>query len=438
MRRTTPRVLSSLLVLLLAGGLAACQDGASLGPEPQQPSAARGGGPGGQGSGSPTAGCDLLVPDDRSTIQAGVDAAGEGDVVCVKPEGPYREQVLVTKSLTLRGLDGPVLEAPDAASAEEFTIAESGPTWEPIVFVHGGSADASGHVSGPGTIEASVSGLVVDGRDLQPEARRKVGVLYRNAHGTVAGNTVRRMGVGAKETMGILAYGDSEVTITGNTVTGYERGGIGANGDGGAHPAPKVVIADNELTGSGDGSRTAWAPNGIQVGFGATGRIMDNEVHRSRWAAAEDDAWSASCILVFESDGVRIRGNEVTDCDVGIGVGAWAWLRPSADNTKVVDNRVDGALVGLELETIAWEGFSYADPSVSNAKLTGNRLAGTLPSGASGAYGVLFETVDQDPGFDPVADDNKVINNHITGFDVRIETGSATNTRQAANRPFNP
>lgn len=435
MTSLSDRLASGLVATLVAAGLAACDDASPLRPDAR---VARGGGPGGHGGGNPTAGCDVVVPDDQPTVQDGVEAASSSDVVCVQASGgPYTEQVVIEKDLTLKGIDGPVIQGP--SDPGEFTIPESaGSTWEPIVFVHGGTVSA-GVVSGSGTVDVTVRGLRVDGGGQPgPAGRRYVGIFYRNASGTVADNTVREMGVGAGETFGILAYGDSDVAISGNTISGYERGGIGANGDGGTHPSPSVVIVGNRITGSGDGSQTAWGPNGIQVGFGATGRIMDNEVERNRWASAEDDAWSASCILVFESDGVRIRGNEVSNCDVGIGVGSWGWLRRSADNTKIARNRVDGALIGLELEAIAWDGFSQTSPSVSNAKLVRNRVSGTMPSGASGDFGVLFETVDGDPDYDPVSDNNKLIANELSGFDVRVETGSATNTKEAANRAFQP
>lgn len=431
--RRASRLLGALAAVSVAAGVGACQEGGPVTPESPTADASRG-----QGGGAPasTASCDVTVPDDQPTIQDGVDAADSGDLVCVTAAGsPYREQVLVNQDLTLRGVGGPVLKAP--SDPGDFTIPESArSTWEPIVFAFGGSV-SGGEVSGAATVDVSVRGLVVDGGGRPGGGPRYVGVFYRNASGTVAGNEVRNMGVGGRETFGILAYGNSDVAIRDNEVSGYERGGVGANGDGGAHPSPSVEIDGNRITGSGDGSHTAWAPNGIQVGFGATGRVTDNDVERNRWASAEDDAWSASCVLVFESDGVRVQGNEVSNCDVAVGVGSWAWFRPSADNTKIVRNRVDGALIGLELETVAWDGISGTDPSVSNAKLTHNRLSGTL-SGSPGDFGVFFEAVDLHPSFDPVVDNNKVINNRITGFDVRIHTGSATNTKQDANGPFTP
>ena len=83
--------------------------------------------------------CDVTVtPAPGTSIQAAVDAATSGDRICVE-SGTYREQVVVDKSLTLRGFDDPVIEAPDDPDA--FSIVEStNSTWEPIVFAYGGTA----------------------------------------------------------------------------------------------------------------------------------------------------------------------------------------------------------------------------------------------------------------------------------------------------------
>ncbi len=413
---------SSLLVtagalLLLAG----CEEGTQV-TQPDSPNAtaARGGGPA-----VPTAKCDVTVPADFSTVQGAVDAASSGDVVCVEG-GTYVEQVTINKDLTLNGIGDPVLQAP--ADPGDFTIAESGPTWEPILFAYGGTA-SGGDVSGTSTVKVTVQGFVVDGDDRQPNTRRSVGIFLRNVEGTVSDNVVRNMGVGGKETMGILAYGDSRVRIVGNEVSEYERGGIGANGDGGAHPAPEVVISDNRVTGS-TGIGVAWAPNGIQVGFGATGQITNNVVEDNRWSGS---GWVASCILVFESDGVQIQGNSVENCDAGIGVSAWGWFLPSADNAKVQRNSITESSVAINFQAVAFDGFSTSDASVSNGKIVNNRLS----AGALGDVGIAVTSFDGHPDFDALVDNNKLIRNSITGFATPILDGG-TDSKVQANGPALP
>ena len=430
MRRTTRRVFTGLVAVLVAGGLAACQDaGAPLQPDGLQSTdadaAARGGGPPSGTPGNASAKCDVTVPDDESTIQGGVDAAAAGATVCVEgSEGPYREQVVINKDLTLRGLDGPTIETPD--DPDDFIIPESGPTWEPIVFAYGGTASGV-NVSGSGTVEVTVRGFTVDGRSTQPNVPRKVGIFYRNAHGTVEGNTVENMGVGGKETMGILAYGDSHVAITGNTVSDYERGGIGANGDGGAHPSPQVRIVSNDVTGS-TGIGEAWGPNGIQVGYGASGQIRNNVVQDNRYS---ESTATASCVLVFESDDVRIQGNELTNCDAAVGVGTVGFLRASADNIKIQRNQIDDALFGIFLEAFAYPSL-IPETSVSNVKIVNNSIFG---KGSDDTAGIRIETTDY-VGSTASADNNKLINNQISGFTTAVADGG-TATKQAANA-FSP
>ena len=423
------------LLLVPAFALVACEQPTAtdgLAPTDGATAAARGGNPGPPGgSGGPKKGsCDVTVPDDQPTIQGGVDAAAPGDVVCVKPGSGYTEQVVIGKDLTLRGIDGPVLQEP--AGPTEFTIPESaGNSWEPVVFAVGGTV-SGGAVGGSGTVEVDVRGLTIDGGGEPGPGGppRQVGVLYRNASGTVAGNTVREMGVGGGETFGILAYGDSDVAIRDNVVSGYERGGIGANGDGGAHPAPTVRITGNDVTGS-TGIGEAWGPNGIQVGYGASGQIRDNVVRDNRYS---ETSATASCIIVFETDAVRVQGNRVENCDTGISVGAWAWFAPSADNVKIQRNSVDQSLFGVFLQAVSFPGFSSDDPSISNAKIVNNDLSG----GTIGVEGVTVEGFDGHPDFSPIVDNNKVINNTITGFATRIATSGDTDTKQAANKPFDP
>jgi hypothetical protein len=378
--------------------------------------------------------CDRVVPDDHGTIQAAVDAAAPGETICVK-DGTYAEQVVIPKSLTLQSAHraSPTIEP--AASPEAFTIAESGPTWEPMVFAYGGSEVPTMNglsVSGSETVEVSLHGFNLDGQSEQPDARRKPAVLYRNASGTVADNTIENVGVGGKETFGILAYGDSEVAIVGNTVSEYERGGIGANGDGGAHPSPAVQIRRNDLTGS-TGLGEAWGPNGIQVGFGATGDIRRNAVADHRYS---DEEPVASGILVFESDGVRVQRNEVTNADIGLSCGSWGWLQQSASNNKFTQNHVEDVEYGALVESVAepYGGvLTKSDPEANDNKIVGNTLTGESdPDGNIGVGVIVEDNIDNE--YEPVAWNNKLINNDIANFETAVED-QGTDTKVA---PFDP
>jgi nitrous oxidase accessory protein NosD len=196
--------------------------------------------------------CDVLVDasgnGDATSVQAGVDMADPGDVVCVD-DGTYTESVHVAKELTLTNAPGasPTIELP--SSPPTYGTPESGNVFETVLFV--------GPETGASTVEVDVSGLRIDGNDQQPGASVGVGVLVRNTTGRLEGLTIERMAVGGKQTGGIAVYGDTDVDVHHNTVDRYERFGIAANGDGGAHPSPTADIRGNHVTGSGDGSGTA-------------------------------------------------------------------------------------------------------------------------------------------------------------------------------------
>jgi nitrous oxidase accessory protein NosD len=295
------------------------------------------------------------------------------------------------------------------------------------VFAFGGS-ESGGSVSGSDIVDVSVTGLTIDGSGTQPDARRKSGILFRNARGEISDNTVENLGVGGKETFGVLAYGDSEVAIWNNTISEYERGGIGCVGDGGTHPSPTAEIRRNSVTGS-TGIGEAWGPNGIQIGYGAGGTIIDNEVTDNRYA---DEAFTASGIIVFESDDVQIRRNTVTNSDVGIAVGSWGWFLPTADNTKVMQNDVQEANAGVLLRAVSYPGLSSGDASVSNSKVINNTISDPDPTDADS--GVAVQSIDASPNYDPVVANNKVVRNSVTGFETQIIEGG-TGTKVHAIEP---
>jgi len=283
-----------------------------------------------------------------SSIQDGVDAAVDGDTVDVAT-GTYDEQVLINKDLTLQGTGSPVIRAPSSPGA--FTFPESGASWEPVVFAFGGN-NAGGSISGTETVAVNISDFTIDGNDRVP-TDRSAGILLRNAGGTIADNIVQNMYVDGKQTFGIMVYGDSDVGITGNDISGYARGGIGANGDSvtssPSYPTPDVIIEGNTVTGPGMEVPVTWAPNGIQIGWGATGEITGNNVTGNGWPGTD---WSGSGIIVAGADGVEVNDNTVEDNETGIAVCGWMWnpAGVTAEGTWIHDNTVDGNTYGISLQ----------------------------------------------------------------------------------------
>ena len=172
-------------------------------------------------------------------------------------------------------------------------------------------------------LTVTASGLVdvCDGGD-----DRLRGILFDGAAGTITNNVVTgvRQGLsGCQEGNAIeirnapfdKTGSDLLVSITGNTVSNYQKNGITANG------SVAATITGNAVT--GDGPVTYIAQNGIQVGFGATAIVRNNSASGNNYTPPS----ALACgFLIFQGDGVRsskntFSGNERDQCNFGKGGG---------------------------------------------------------------------------------------------------------------------
>ena len=279
-----------------------------------------------------------------TTIQAAVTASPAGTTIKVCP-GSYPEQVVINKMLKVTGVN-------------------SGTTYNPVViipaiqtggFVANTTSLTSGHpiaaqflVQSPAT-GVVISNLTVDGSGSNLtgcNAPRLIGIYYQNASGTANSLVVRNQAQGAVDFgcqtsagLGIFVQSGSSltstVTISNSTVHGYQKNGITGNEVG-----TTVTISGNSVVGAGP---TTTAQNGIQIGFGATGKVLTNTV-------ADDDfngdplAGTASGILVFDSGNLTISGNSVTNTQNGIPIVTDGIL--PADSNTVSSNRVSNTHLG--------------------------------------------------------------------------------------------
>ena len=277
-------------------------------------------------------------------IQPAIDSALPGGTVLVH-DGTYTEQLIINKSLTLQSASSPKIVAPDTRTT--YTFSESSRTWDPIIFAYGG-IESGGAVSGSGVINVNITGFVIDGEDKTPNGRFTA-ILYRNVEGEISNNVIKNMTINSQETFGIVVYGDSNVTISNNNVSGYARGGIGVNGDCGSAPDPTAIIIGNTVTGPGMGVPVTWAPNGIQIAWGATGTIKNNTVTGNGWPGTN---WTGTGILVGGgSHNVNVIENEVYNDETGIAVfGAGVWGCPGGNNSVVSDNLVRDNEYGISVQ----------------------------------------------------------------------------------------
>ncbi|MBI2776634.1 MAG: right-handed parallel beta-helix repeat-containing protein [Chloroflexi bacterium] len=184
-----------------------------------------------------------------------------------------------------------------------------------------------------GTASITVRNLTVTVSGLadvcDADADRLRGILFDAVPGAITNNTVTgiRQGTtsGCQEGNAIdvrkAPFGtggsDATVTISGNTITGYQKTGIVASG------SVAATITSNTIV--GDGPVTYIAQNGIQVGFGATAIVKFNSVSRNTYTPADTIACG---LLIYQADGVKASSNSLFDnernqCNFGKGGGSF-------------------------------------------------------------------------------------------------------------------
>lgn len=161
------------------------------------------------------------------------------------------------------------------------------------------------------------------------------GILLDGASGSISNNTVQRLEQGADGQSGCqegnaidvrntAGTGQPSVTISGNTVSGYQKTGILATG------SVAASITNNTVT--GDGAIAYIAQNGIQISDGATATLTANTVSANNYTPPKVTACG---LLLFKAGGVSaskngisslksdntISGNETDVCNFGKGGG---------------------------------------------------------------------------------------------------------------------
>ncbi|MGD9403477.1 MAG: right-handed parallel beta-helix repeat-containing protein, partial [bacterium] len=235
--------------------------------------------------------------DHYTYIQEAVDAAGVGDDINIAA-GTYEEQVVVTTDDV--GLYG-YGSGSDPASN---TIIKS-----PASLTY--NFDSGGNFNYPIVGFDGVSGVAiedcrVDGAGRGNANSRFCGIAFWNAGGGVA--DCHLTGVrdtpfsGAQHGIAIYAYnnisGTYSLSITDTDLDDFQKGGMVLSGDG-------LTVTVDGCTVTGQGHTGVTAQNGIQIGFGAGGDVIDCSVSDIGWTGG---SWVASGILLLEGSTVDISG----------------------------------------------------------------------------------------------------------------------------------
>lgn len=277
----------------------------------------------------------LLVDDDKaqcptatfSTIQSAIDAASPGETIRVC-RGVYREQLTISKSITLTADNG-VFLAPAGMTANATGLTQSDQIAAAVVVKNAAFV--------------AISGFRIYGsnNDITECGPRLIGVLFQDASGRFEHNAVRHFRLspslpgcqsGNAIEVETSAGGNSIVTISDNSVDDYQKNGITANETGSS-----VTIDGNTV--GGIGPTTGAAQNGIQIGFGASGTVTNNNVANHVWSpcvSPDQCETDATGVLIFQSDNVQVSANNIGTNQIGV--------FSNGNNTRIASNRIFNTL----------------------------------------------------------------------------------------------
>lgn len=239
------------------------------------------------------------------TVQHAVEQADDYDVVAVGP-GTYLENVVVAKSLTLRGVEPAEADAEGLLDPGALTTQLEGSGGAPALTLRSPADDQP-------MPEIAIENLRVDGRGNFDAVRvESVGAAEdRSQIRSLAFEGVALVGspsaintTGPKPVHGFELTGSAirctgEVTPTGGVLLGMADGGEGL----------PVVVSDNYMTECG-----AAINAGDHTGFaGTTGAVAGEAVIARN--TIEDDRWG--CILIaLAYEDLTIADNRLSDCDL--------------------------------------------------------------------------------------------------------------------------
>jgi hypothetical protein len=277
------------------------------------------------------------------TISAAVNSASVAPGSTIKICGGfYTEQVIISKDLTLQGIDGPSAVQPGAlGGAVIFSPSSIESTTSPVFA---GNGILRGEISPivwvtAGTV--NIQNVSVYGAGAYPGGSKEVGFLYASG----ASGTLNHVGfLGQGSAVGIWAENadNSQTSVT--IENSYSDDGIVA----GSLVPGKLAV---RITGNQVSLTAPDLAYGIYL-YQVSGTVETNFVSER---GPQDDADSGIGIEVYgvAATDVTISGNSIQSTDAWTTDrpgGFWTGIHIDVDGPTVKSNRISGANIGLDME----------------------------------------------------------------------------------------
>jgi parallel beta-helix repeat protein len=369
-------------------------------------------------------------PHEYATIQAAINAAGNGDHIKVDP-GVYTEQIVINKSVDLEGQGGGgnpevIVKAPAMLTSGLGTGGNA------IIEVTGAHNVEIEHltITGPGNPQAVGNlkyGILVDGGASVEIAQNHITSIEDAIFGASPFGVAIDVGNAADSADSSLGATTGTADIENNTIDNYQRAGIVVSNVGSA-----AFVNNNHV--SGVGPTTAISQEGVEVSALAVAQVTNNWISGN---TNPDINSAAGTGILFENPGmIRLpdydsdpndffvaaaANNKITGNDVGIYVvnaGLQATDQPASaylNNNQVSNNVFDGIVLDTS-----------SGVQVNNNQLFGNGSANAGDGGIylTGANGNLLNN-------------NQAKNNNGSGiFLDATSTGNALKNNQATGNVY--
>jgi hypothetical protein len=313
-----------------------------------------------------------------ASVQAAVNAANSGDTVYLCGTTPFAEQVVVTTSITLTGDPGATIQAPNpfpatpsaalppAFAADNLFVPQAIViVWGADVHVNIKGLTVQGPLPGNGGCAEQEFGILVIGGanarlsdDMVQDIRDTNPALFGCQFG-IGIQAGRRHWPTADFIGSPVVNFVGSATITGTTVTGYQKGGIVIDG-----PGSTGSITHSTVTGAGPSGAlgTIIAQNGIEVLRGASGDVTNNAVSANQYSGP--GGASSGGVLIFGGCGdpltlnVAVNHNTLTDNDVGVFLFNAQADCVAAPATKTNDRAVNNTISNGAITNISGFGTS--------------------------------------------------------------------------------